>query len=404
LGSKKIIVIGGGAAGFFAAINCKLLHPNYNVRIIEKTTKLLSKVLVSGGGRCNVTHACFDNSQLVKNYPRGEKELLQVFSKFSVTDTIDWFKNQDISLKTENDGRMFPASNSSETIANCFLGMAKKLNIEIITQCEVLKIIKGNDFEVQTSKNNYNADAIIAAMGGHNKKIAYQFISDLGHKIIDPIPSLFTINLPNESIKKELQGVAVKQAKVSIENTKYFYEGPLLITHWGLSGPAVLKLSAFAAPYFFETNYKNNIKINWTGNLKLNEIVERLMEEKNSSSRSLIYNTPLFDLPKRIWEFLLHKTEINNTINWPNISNTQINKLANQLYNDTYKMEGKTTFKEEFVTAGGVDLKEVNFKTLESKLIKDLFFCGEVLNIDGITGGFNFQAAWSTSFICATSL
>ena len=404
MGSKKIIVIGGGAAGFFAAINCKLMHPEYEVSILEKTTKLLSKVLVSGGGRCNVTHHCFDNAQLVKNYPRGEKELMQVFSRFAVKDTLDWFKKEGIEIREESDGRMFPATNKSETIANCFLNMAEKLNIAIITQCEVFEIKKDEQFNLKTSKGNYKVDTVICSSGGHNKSSAYQFISALGHKIIEPIPSLFTLNLPNESIKKELQGVAVKQAKVSIEGTKYFYEGPLLVTHWGLSGPAVLKLSAFAAAHFFESNYTNIIKINWVGSLKLNEITERLIEEKQSLTRSLVYNTPLFDLPRRIWEFLLNKAEIKTDANWPNISNAQLNKLANQLCNDAYKMEGKTTFKEEFVTAGGVDLKEVNFKTMESKLVSGLFFCGEVLNIDGITGGFNFQSAWSTAFVCAGSV
>lgn len=402
--SKKIIVIGGGAAGFFAAINCKLMHPNYEVTILEKTTKLLSKVLVSGGGRCNVTHNCMDNTQLVKNYPRGEKELLQVFSRFSVKDTIEWFKNQDIELKVENDNRMFPSTNKSETIANCFLNLSHQLKINIVTQCEVFKIIPGKHFEVKTSTGVLNCDAVICSAGGHHKIGAYQFISNLGHRIIEPIPSLFTINLPNESLKEELQGVSVKQAKVSIKDTKYTYLGPLLITHWGISGPAVLKLSAFAAAHFFASNYTNTILINWAGELKLNEIIEVLNHQKKNALKSYVINTPLFDLPKRIWEFIIHKTQLNSTLNWSNISNNQLNKLAEQIYSDAYKMEGKTTFKEEFVTAGGVDLKEVNFKTMESKLVNGLFFCGEVLNIDGITGGFNFQAAWSTAYTCALSV
>lgn len=401
--SKKIIVIGGGAAGFFAAINCKLLHPNYDVLILEKTTKLLSKVLVSGGGRCNVTHHCMDNTQLVKNYPRGEKELLQVFSRFSVKDTIAWFKNEDIDLKAENDGRMFPASNKSETIVNCFLNLSKQLNIKIKTQCEVFKITRGAAFEVKTSDGVFIGDAIICSAGGHHKIGAYQFIVSTGHTIIEPIPSLFTINLPNDSIKKELQGVSVKQTQVSIKGTKFSYHGPLLITHWGLSGPAVLKLSAFAASHFYTTNYNNTILINWTGELKLNEIIEVLTELKKNAARSYIINTPTFDLPKRLWEYLLHKAKINETLNWSNLSNAQLIKLAEHLFSDAYNMEGKTTFKEEFVTAGGIDLKEVNFKTMESKLVKGLFFCGEILNIDGITGGFNFQAAWSTAYICALS-
>jgi len=402
--AKKIVVIGGGAAGFFAAINTKLLHPSYDVCIIEKTNKLLSKVLVSGGGRCNVTNSCFDNAQLIKNYPRGEKELQQVFSRFAVKDTIDWFLKQGITLKTEPDGRMFPTNNSSETIANCFLDLTEKLNIPIYTQHEVVSIHLNEQFTVKTGKKDFIADAVICSSGGHHKKEAYQFLKQLGHDIIEPIPSLFTINLPNESIKKELQGVSVQQAKVSIEGTKHFYEGPVLVTHWGLSGPAVLKLSAFAAKHFYDCGYKNNILINWTGHLKLNEISEELLEMKQSHAKSIVIKNPLFDLPKRIWEFLCYKIKLDENMNWANLSNTQLNKLAAQLYADTYKMEGKTTFKEEFVTAGGIHLKEVDFKTMESKLVKNLHFCGEVLNVDGITGGFNFQAAWSTAYVCASSV
>lgn len=413
--TKRVIVIGGGAAGFFAAINCKLLNPSFDVKILEKTTKLLSKVLVSGGGRCNVTHHCFDNKQLVKNYPRGEKELLQVFSRFSVEDTIQWFKERGIALNTEADGRMFPASNKSETIANCFLDLTEELNIPVITQCEVEHIehvfdVAGQNvpsnqhFELRTSKGNFEADAVICSMGGHNKPEAYKILKDLGHNIISPIPSLFTINLPGEKIKTELQGVAVKQATVSIERTKFNYTGPVLVTHWGLSGPAVLKLSAFAAPHFFETDYKNTILINWTGNLKINEVTNILNQMKIDSSKALVMNTPLFELPRRLWEFLSKKAGISSEINWANISKQQVNKLSELLYRDGHKMEGKTTFKEEFVTAGGVDLKEVDFKTMESKLIKGLYFCGEVLNIDGITGGFNFQSAWGTAYVSATSI
>ncbi len=401
---KKVIVIGGGAAGFFSAINCKLLNPGFDVKILEKTTKLLSKVLVSGGGRCNVTHSCFDIKQLVKNYPRGEKELMQVFSRFAVEDTIKWFKEQGIELKTEADGRMFPATNKSETIANCFLNLAKKLNIEVITQCDVQKISKSDLFEVRTNKGNFEVDAVICSMGGNNKAEGYKLIKDLGHNIIFPIPSLFTINLPGEEIKTELQGVAVKEATVSIEKTKFNYTGPVLVTHWGLSGPAVLKLSAFAAPYFFETNYKNTILINWTGNLKLEEILEELNQTRSAQSKTLVANFVMFGLVRRLWEFLVDKAGVSPETNWANISKQHVNKLAEILYRDVYKMQGKTTFKEEFVTAGGIDLKEINFKTMESKLVPGLFFCGEVLNIDGITGGFNFQNAWSTGYICASSL
>jgi len=361
-------------------------------------------VLVSGGGRCNVTNHCFDNKQLVKNYPRGEKELMQVFSRFAVQDTINWFKEQNIELKVESDGRMFPASNKSETIANCFLNLAKELDIEVIIQCEVQKISKKDIFEIKTSKGNFESDSLICSMGGNNKIEGYKILKELGHNIVSPIPSLFTINLPAENIKKELQGVAVQQATITIEKTKFNYTGPILVTHWGLSGPAVLKLSAFAAPHFFETEYRNNILINWTGDVKLNEISEVLNEQKINSSRSLINKTTLFELPKRLWEFLIDKAGIPSDTNWSNISKQHINKLSEILYRDVYKMEGKTTFKEEFVTAGGIDLKEIDFKTMQSKLIKELYFCGEVLNIDGITGGFNFQSAWSTAYICASSV
>ncbi|MDZ4666084.1 MAG: NAD(P)/FAD-dependent oxidoreductase [Bacteroidota bacterium] len=402
--TKRVIAIGGGAAGFFAAINCKLLNPSFEVKILDKTNKLLSKVLVSGGGRCNVTHHCFDNKQLVKNYPRGEKELMQVFSRFAVYDTIHWFKEHDIELKVEADGRMFPVSNKSETIANCFLDLVKKLHIEVITQCEVQKIIKKETFELHTSKGNFETEVLICSMGGNNKMEGYKILKELGHNIISPIPSLFTLNLPAENIKKELQGVAVQNATVTIEKTKFNYTGPVLVTHWGLSGPAVLKLSAFAAPHFFETDYKNNILINWTGNLKLNEIIEKLNDQKINSSRSIIIKTPLFELPKRLWEFLVVKAGIVSDTNWPNVSKQHIHKLSEILFRDVYKMEGKTTFKEEFVTAGGIDLKEIDFKTMQSKRVKDLYFCGEVLNIDGITGGFNFQSAWSTAYVCASSI
>lgn len=403
--SKKIAVIGGGAAGFFAAINIKLLHKDYEVHILEKTTKLLSKVLISGGGRCNVTNYCFDNKELVKNYPRGEKELMQVFSRFAVKDTIDWFETHGVKLKRENDNRMFPSSDESQTIIDCFMQLCGKLNIQIRTSCEVHSIKKENGlFTLKTSDGPLSYSNVVISSGGHPKSTSYKFIQDTGHTIIEPIPSLFTINLPEESIKKELQGVSVKNALVSIASTKFKYLGPLLITHWGLSGPAVLKLSAFAAKHFFDSSYTNSIQINWTGEMRLVEIEETLSEHKTSHTRSLVTNTPLFGLPKRIWEFLVTKSEIAKDLTWANVSKAQLHKLCNNIYCDTYAMKGKTTFKEEFVTAGGVDLKEIDFKTMQSKLVPGIFFCGEVLNIDGITGGFNFQAAWSTAFVCASSV
>lgn len=397
---KHILVIGGGAAGFFSAINAAINFPDAKIIILEKSNKILSKVRVSGGGRCNVTHHCFDNSELIKNYPRGEKELRQVFSQFSVNDTIDWFAKRGVKLKVESDGRMFPESNSSETIINCFLSEAKRLDIAINLNEEVISIQKKDDsyLEVKTTKQVYNVDAVICSIGGHHQQKNYEFIKQCGHTIDELIPSLFTLNLPQSNIK-ELMGLSVKQGTVKVNGTKHQYTGPVLITHWGLSGPAVLKLSAFAAQEFFKLNYHAGIAVNWTGILKEEEVKDLI--NLNLTSKALILNSPMFEIPKRLWEYLLIKSEINLSKPWIELGKKQLNKLAQILTNDVYTMQGKTTFKEEFVTAGGVNLKEINFKTMESKIVPHLFFCGEVLNIDGITGGFNFQNAWSTAWIAS---
>lgn len=402
---KTVVVIGGGAAGFFAAINLAIKKPNYQILLLEKTNKLLSKVKISGGGRCNVTHACFDNSELVKNYPRGSKELLQVFSQFSVKDTIEWFEKQGVKLKTEADGRMFPQSDNSQTIIDCFLNLAHRLNITIRSSEEVFSIKhEQNRFTLKTNQGVLSADAVIVALGGHPKSGAYDLLKNLGHQIDQPIPSLFTLNLPGDTIKKELQGVAVKQAQVKIADSKLNYSGPVLVTHWGLSGPAVLKLSAFAAQDFFQKNYQANIVVNWVYPLKQQEVVEELKRLQKEKHKALPHNLPLFELPRRLWEYLCDKAGFSGNRPWAEISNKHIQQLAEVLTQSVYRMEGKTTFKEEFVTCGGINLKEVNFKTMESKRVPSLYFCGEVLNIDGITGGFNFQSAWSTAWICAQSI
>ena len=372
---------------------------------MEKTNKLLSKVKVSGGGRCNVTHHCFENSELIKNYPRGSKELLQVFSRFNVQNTINWFKEHGVVLKTEEDGRMFPYTNDSQTIINCFMELAHQLKIDIKTHTEVLSIHKNKDgFSVKTNHEILSASAVICASGGHNKAGAYDLIKHSGHTIDEPIPSLFTLNLPAEPIKKELQGISVQNAAVKIAGTKLNYSGPVLITHWGLSGPAVLKLSAFAAHEFFNVNYKSLIYVNWAPSFKLSEIEEALKQIQKQKHKALPYSNALFELPKRLWEFLCFKSGVINNKPWAEISNKHISTLANNLVNCEFKMEGKTTFKEEFVTCGGVRLKEIDFRDMQSKLVPGLYFCGEVMNIDGITGGFNFQSAWSTAWVCAQSI
>lgn len=405
MNSKKIIVIGGGAAGFFAAINLAAKKPDYKISILEKTNKLLSKVKISGGGRCNVTHHCLDNSDLIKNYPRGSKELRQVFSQFSVPDTINWFKQHGVILKTEADGRMFPYSDSSQTIVDCFLTLARELGIHIETGCEVLSIARKNSgFSLNTTLGNKLADAIVCSQGGHNKPAAYHLLTELGHTIKTPLPSLFTINLPNETIKNELQGISVPNAQVKIEHTKLNYNGPVLVTHWGLSGPAVLKLSAFAAKEFFDADYRAGIFVNWIYPLNQEEALLQIKQLQKEKHKALPHSNPAFELPRRLWEYLCLQAQIDNTKVWAEISNKQLNKLVEKLCNSRYAMEGKTTFKEEFVTCGGVNLKEVDFKTMQSKLVPGLFFCGEVLDIDGITGGFNFQSAWSTAWVCSESI
>ena len=414
---KLIIVIGGGAAGFFSAINAAINFPETKIIILEKSNKILSKVRVSGGGRCNVTHHCFENNELIKNYPRGEKELRQVFSQFSVQDTIDWFLKRGVKLKVEPDGRMFPESNSSETIINCFLQEAQKYNIDINLNEEVLELNSDNvsssvvenfnlrfdsaqrdNVIVKTTKQTYKADAVICSIGGHNQEKNYSFLKQCGHTIDELIPSLFTLNLPQSHIK-ELMGLSVKSGTVKVIGTKHQYTGPVLITHWGLSGPAVLKLSAFAAYDFFKLNYQAGISVNWTGTLNEEALKEELSLQLGS--KALIVNTPLFEIPKRLWEYLVLRSDVPLSKPWIELGKKQLNKLAQVLCNDVYDMHGKTTFKEEFVTSGGINLKEVNFKTMESKKVPHLFFCGEVLNIDGITGGFNFQNAWSTAWIAA---
>lgn len=409
MATKQLIVIGGGAAGFFAAINVAEMYPDYRVIILEKSNKLLSKVRISGGGRCNVTNHTFETSELVKNYPRGAKELRQVFSRFAVQDTIDWFEKRGVKLKAEADGRMFPVTDSSETIIDCFLNEAKRLNVKINLEEEVLSIaacpqtsnIKHQTIEVQTSKQTYLADSVICSSGGHNQKKNYNFIEKAGHTISELIPSLFTINLKNEAIT-ELMGLSVKNATVRVEGTKHQYTGPVLITHWGFSGPAVLKLSAFAAKGFFEKNYNAGILINWTGSLSEEQVKNEF--EKHSASKALMVNAPLFDIPKRLWEYILLRAELALTKPWIELGKKQQNKLAQVLCADRYQMHGKTTFKEEFVTSGGVNLKEIDFRTMQSKIMPNLYFCGEVIDIDGITGGFNFQNAWSTAFVAASSV
>lgn len=393
----RVGVIGAGAAGYFAGIHAAL--KGAEVIILEKTSKTLSKVKISGGGRCNVTHAAFENSKLVKNYPRGEKFLKKVFRHFSVQDTINWFESRGVKLKVEADGRMFPVTDSSQSIIDALQEQALKLPVQVLMHQGVEKIeaIDGK-FKVTTKDKTFVFDRLIISTGGFPKAEGFGFIKNMGHTIVPPIPSLFTFNTPQEPLR-ELMGISVPDAYVRLEGSKLAYAGPVLITHWGLSGPAVLKLSAFGAKWLFEKNYQTNAHIRWNKDWTEEQLVRELHNFKNQHPKKKIVSNPLFSLPARLWAYLCEKSEITEELLWQNLPKKQFHKLVQNLFCYIVSVKGKTTFKEEFVTAGGVDLSEVNPETMESKLHKGLFFAGEVLDIDGITGGFNFQAAWSTGYL-----
>jgi predicted Rossmann fold flavoprotein len=397
----KIGIIGAGAAGYFAAIHAA--GNGAEVTIFEKTNKPLAKVKISGGGRCNVTHHEQKVSRLAKHYPRGEKFLKRVFPHFSVKDTIHWFESRGVVLKVEEDGRIFPKSNDSQTIIDALQKEAQKLNIKLLQGQPIQQIQKeGNTFILTSEKNTYKVDRLIVCSGGNPKKSYYSFIEKLGHQIHSPIPSLFTFNTPEAPIRK-LMGISVPNAFVKLEGSKLAYSGPLLITHWGLSGPAVLKLSAFGAEWLHEKQYLTKAHIRWNVDWTENQLVTDLQQFKNQHPKKQLMSNPLFGLPNRLWVHLCEVSEIMPPITWQNLPKKQFNKLVQNLFCYIVEVKGKTTFKEEFVTAGGVNLSEVNPETMESKLVKGLFFAGEVLNIDGITGGFNFQAAWSTGYLAGTS-
>ncbi|MFD2999204.1 NAD(P)/FAD-dependent oxidoreductase [Pontibacter toksunensis] len=407
---QKIIVIGGGAAGFFGAITSAQNAPKASVLLLEKSGKLLSKVRVSGGGRCNVTHHCFVPSLLSQHYPRGARQLKEAFKTFGSQETVDWFTQRGVQLKAEPDGRMFPTTDNSETIIDCLLQEAKRVGVQIRTGAAVENIqveesIEGNPvFTLQLSSGErVMADKVLISTGGNPKSNGYDWLRKLGHKIQEPVPSLFTFNVPSSPLK-ELQGVSVPKAKVRVAGQKLEYEGPLLITHWGYSGPAVLKLSAWGARVFHEQQYTFTALINWIPEYTEESLREHLQAYRQAHPKKVVSTNPLFGLPQRLWKTLCTIAEVPEEVRWAEMPGKNTNKLVEALLRVPVEVKGKTTFKEEFVTCGGVDLASVNMKTMESRVQPGLFFAGEVLDIDGITGGFNFQAAWTTGFLAGKAM
>lgn len=396
-----IIIIGGGAAGFFTAINIVEKNPKLKVAILERGKNVLEKVRISGGGRCNVTHACFVPNDLVKFYPRGEKELKGPFHQFCSGDTIDWFEKHGVELKIEEDGRMFPVSNSSQTIIDCFLKAAQKLKIDVLIGHSVQELYQGENYwKISTNHEVFSCQKVVMATGSNPKM--WELLQNLGHSIIEPVPSLFTFNIKDVRIK-DLMGLSTV-ASVKVKKSKLQASGPLLITHWGMSGPGILRLSAWGARELADKKYQFAIQVNWLNETDFEEAIDLLKTIKEENSKKLVSKYAHFELPKRLWENLVKASGITEETKWADVNKKQLNTLAEQLTNAEFQVNGKSTFKEEFVTAGGIDLKEVNFKTMESKVLPNLFFAGEILNIDAITGGFNFQNAWTGGFIVAENI
>lgn len=407
--TKTIVVIGGGAAGFFGAITCAENNPHAKVLLFEKTNKLLSKVRISGGGRCNVTHQCFNPNQLLQYYPRGGKFLKTGFKIFGATETVAWFKQRNVALKTEADGRMFPDTNDSSTIVNCLLTTARQAGVSIETGVAVNKIEpltneSGLRYNVYLSNGQIiAAQKILVTTGGGPKPESYNWLRSLGYTIQEPVPSLFTFNVPTSPFK-DLAGISMPTAKVKIVGQPLENEGPLLITHWGFSGPAVLKLSAWGARLLAQLNYRFTVLLNWVPDYTENTLRDFIHHYRHEFARRTIMAHPLFNLPQRLWKTILQLAGITEQMKWADLPAKNQNKLFEYLLRSPFEVNGKTTFKEEFVTCGGVDLSQINAGTMESKNNPGIYFAGEVLDIDGVTGGFNFQAAWTTGYLAGKAM
>ncbi len=400
---KNVAIIGGGAGGYFTAINTAIKNPELKVFIFEKGKNVLGKVKVSGGGRCNVTHACFDPKELVKFYPRGRKELLGPFHTFMTGDTMEWFESRNVSLKIESDNRVFPQSDSSQDIINCLTDEVNRLGINVQTEKAVTAFKPiGDQWELSFGESTEIFDVLVVASGG-NSSVIWNQLAELGYKIAPALPSLFTFNTKDTRLR-DLSGLSVPNASVKIIGSKLQETGPLLVTHWGVSGPAILTLSSVGASYLFEKQYQFQILIEWNNEISREDIQEAFANQRQSHPKKKIVNTALFNLPKRLWESLVRHSDIPEDKIWAELSSKAQNKLLENIKAGMYPVAGKSTNKEEFVTCGGVELNQVNFTRFESKLHPNLFFVGEVLNIDALTGGFNFQAAWTGGFIAAQSI
>jgi predicted Rossmann fold flavoprotein len=403
--NKNLIVIGGGAAGFFCAVNAARSSPELEVILLEKTGKLLSKVKISGGGRCNVTHACFDIGLMAKKYPRGGNFVKKAFRQFFTTDTISWFEERGVTLKQESDGRMFPVTDSSQTIIECLLKEADTHHVMIRMNKEVKSVLREDEkFRlVLTGGEELSADHICIACGGYPKSSMFSWLTATGHSVEEPVPSLFTFNIPSHPITK-LMGIAVEKVRVRIAAGKLEEEGPLLITHWGLSGPAILRSSAWGARDLKGKNWEFTALVNWLPDHNEQTLKEKFQLLRFEIATQKIKNKNPFGLPARLWEYFLVDAGIDMEKRWADLPAKDQNKLIRSLCNSEFSVKGKTTYKEEFVTAGGIRLNEVDANSMESKLIPGLFFAGEILDVDGITGGFNFQHAWTSGWIAAKSI
>ncbi|MDJ0571774.1 MAG: NAD(P)/FAD-dependent oxidoreductase [Pleurocapsa sp. MO_192.B19] len=406
----NVIVIGGGAAGFFGAIACAEANPKHKVTLLEAGRKPLAKVRISGGGRCNVTHHCFEPARLVEYYPRGGKALRGAFSRFQPKDTVQWYESKGVKLKTEPDGRMFPTTDSSETIINCLMQAAERAGVRLFTGTGV-KTVKQffaaenkSYFQIELKNDrSFKCDRLLIATGSN--PLGYRWAKNLGHKIEPPVPSLFTFNIKDSRLQ-DLAGVSVSKAQVRLGAGKNKLEqtGALLITHWGVSGPAILKLSAWGARFLYDLKYNSSLQINWLPEYNQEILKQDLVAVKETNPKRKIVNYCPLKLPKRLWQSLVNYVGINPNKVWSQISKKELNKLVIEIVQGNYKITGKGVFKEEFVTCGGVSLKEVDFKTMESKKCPGLYFAGEILNIDGVTGGFNFQSAWTTSWLAGNAI